>query len=119
MNAQQVSKVLRAKGQKMVLKKASGGIFDPVTGASSGEAVVSADIYGITTNYNSIDKLAIKFKDGSAIVAGDKQALVESTGPVPDAGDKLEVMGHDWVILGVDDSSPQGEVVLYKLQLRK
>ena len=115
MNAADIAKTLKAQGQAMALTRTTPGVFDPVTGSIGTPVVQAWTVYGITKNY----KAGIINAANSLILSGDKQAIIgaEVVEPVP--GDVLAIMGKSWVVIAVDDLSPQGSALLYQAQVRK
>ena len=113
--AAKIAADLRKSGQAMVLTRVSSGTYDPVTGLTSGAVTQTWTVYGITKNY----KAGIINAANSLILSGDKQAIIgaEVVEPVP--GDVLAIMGKSWVVIAVDDLSPQGSALLYQAQVRK
>lgn len=119
MNAADVQKKLRAKGQAMTLTRSVPGTYDPVTGNMTGGSTASYTLQGITTNYNSMTRLSAQMLPDSMIMAGDKQALVDAVTVIPLPGDNLTISGEVWKIIAVDASAPAGVPLLYKCQVRR
>ena len=112
--ATDIAKSLKADGQSMTLTRVSGGVLDPVSGTITGEVTQTWTVYGVTKSYKYSDINA----SGGLVLSGDKLALIGATvKPVP--GDKLTIMGGIWNVIAVDELSPQGEALLYYVQIRK
>ena len=119
MNATGIQAKLKAKGQAMTLTHAVAGVYDPVTGSMAGATTTTSTVYGITTNYSSITRLASANKPDSLILAGDKQAIIDAVSVVPVPGDTLTIAGEVWKIIAVDSVAPAGVAMLFKCQVRK
>lgn len=104
----------------MTLTHAVAGTYDPVTGSMAGATTTTTTVYGITTNYSSITRLASANKTDSLILAGDKQAIIDAVSIVPLPGDTLtDKNGTAWKIIAVDAVDPAGTALLFKCQVRK
>lgn len=57
--------------------------------------------------------------DGTLIQRGDVRFTVEATSIVPATSDKVEIDGKPYSVIDVDQVSPGGEALLYKVQVRK
>lgn len=57
--------------------------------------------------------------DGTLIQRGDVRFMVESASFVPATSDKVEIDGKPYSVIDVDQVSPGGEALLYKVQARK
>lgn len=110
---------LRADGQAMTLTRTTYSGGDAADGDPGTPIVQTWPVYGLTKNYNSITRAASYNGSGSLIMAGDKQAVIDAASVEPVPGDVLTIMGVDWPVIMVDEVSPQGEALLYILQLRK
>lgn len=118
MNVSEIRATLKAKGQAMTLTHAVAGTYDPVTGLATGASSSAATVYGITTNYSSITRLAAGNKPDSLILAGDKQTIIDAlVKPLP--GDTLTITGEVWRVIAVDAVDPAGVAIIYKCQVRK
>jgi len=115
MDAASVAETLRQKGQAMVLNQKIAGGYDPVAGVSLGGFDSTTTVYGISAKFSWAD-LA---KPNSMVVKGDKKIIVAAGRAVPANGDRITVMGVDWVIVEAEDVSPQGEVLFFYCHLRK
>lgn len=118
MNASDIAATLKAKGQPMTLARISAGIFDAVTGETTGGTPEQFTVYGITKNYNSVSRLAAQNSANSLILGGDKQALIDAT-VKPLTGDTLTIMDEDWTVIAIDELSPQGVALMYTAQIRR
>ena len=114
MNASTIAKTLKAKGQPMTLTRQGAGVFDPVTGGMTGGVAQTFTVYGITKNYRQADIAA----SGSLILGGDKLAII-SADVAPVIADKLQIMGEDWIVISINELSPQGVALMYYCQVRK
>ena len=112
--AAKITAALKADGQAMTLTRVSGGVLDPVAGTITGEVTQTWTVYGITKRYKASEINA----SGGLILTGDKQAIIDATvKPLP--GDTLAIMGATWKVISSDELSPQGEALLYYVQIRK
>ena len=114
MNASDIAQTLRTKGQPMMLTRTGAGVFDPVTGGMTGGTVTTHAVFGITKNYRQAEIAA----SGSLILSGDKLAII-SADVKPVIADKLTIMGEDWVVISINELSPQGVALMYQVQIRK
>lgn len=105
---------LKANGQPMILARLSPGTRDLVAGRVTDPIPQQWEVYGITKNYGSVARLASQ----GLIESGDKLALIDASAQ-PQTGDTLRIMGTTWRVVAVDDVSPQGETLMYNLQLRR
>lgn len=112
--AESIAADLKANGQPMILARLSSGTRDLVAGRVTDPIPQQWEVYGITKNYGLGEKAA----SAGLIEVGDKKALVDATAQ-PQTGDTLKVMGTTWRVVAVDDVSPQGETLMYNLQLRR
>lgn len=118
MNSASIAKTLQSKGQAMVLTRVTGGVFDPVAGSVSGATTQNFTVYGITSNYSSITRIASANQPNSMILGGDKKAIISAGVVVPVPGDTLTIMGKVWTVIAVDALAPQGTDLLYTCQVR-
>jgi len=118
MNAAGIAKTLKNNGQPMTLTRTTTGVFDPVTGSPGTPVVQTWTVYGITKNYNSQARLSAQNTPGSLIMSGDKMAVIGAEVVEPISGDVLTIMTKDWVVIAVDELSPQGSALLYTCQIR-
>ena len=114
MNSVGIAKTLKAKGQPMTITRTGAGVFDPVPGGMTGGVAQTFTVYGITKNYRQAEIAA----SGSLILGGDKLAII-SADVAPVVADKLTIMGEDWIVISINELSPQGVALLYYCQLRK
>ena len=119
MNAASIRQTLKTKGQAMTLTRVSAGTYDPVAGTTTGSATSTYTVYGITTNYNSLTRLASGNRPDSLILSGDKQAIIDAVSVVPLPGDTLTIKGVVWQVIAVDAVEPDGTAYIYKAQVRK
>lgn len=119
MNATSIQATLKSKGQAMTLTHTVAGVYDPVAGSMTGGSSQTTTVYGITTSYNSIARLASANKPDSMILAGDKLAIIDAVSVVPVPGDTLNIQGTAWKIIAVDAVDPAGTALLFKCQVRK
>lgn len=119
MNAADVAKKLKAKGQLMILSKVGAQIFEPVSGSISFATPQTFPVYGITANYSSIRFPALGNDPGTMILSGDKKALIEVVaGGTPVPSDTLTIMGKVWTVIAVDALAPAGVDLMYTCQVR-
>ena len=117
--ASDIAADLKADGQLMTLTRVSAGVFDPVTGATTGGITQTWPVYGITKNYGTQTKTGADNNPNSLIRGGDKQAIIGADVTEPAPGDTLTIRGDVWIVVAVDCLDPQGVALLYNLQVRK
>ena len=118
-NAENVLKMLRKGGQPMTLTRKTTGTFDPVSGSTTGDTSQAYTVYGITKNYTRFN-MGNSFNDtNSMVLSGDKEALIDAVTVVPMLSDVLTIMGVDWVVVSINETSPQGVPLMYSCQIRK
>ena len=118
-DASDIAADLKADGQPMTLTRTTTGVFDPVTGETTGGITQTFTVYGITKNYGTQTKIGADNNPNSLIRGGDKQAIIGADVTEPAPGDTLTVMGINWVVMSLDELSPQGVALIYNLQIRK
>lgn len=108
-------KLLIDKGQRVTLRKASSGGYNPATGTNT-----------VTyTSYSNIPAAVLNFKnfeiDGTLILRSDKKILLgaDSLTVVPAKEDQISIAGVYHAVLEVEQVSPAGTDVIYKLQCRR
>lgn len=98
-------------GAPQTIQRVTTGAYDPATGSAS---VSTSNL--ITTG------LARSYKahmiDGTRIKAGDKE-MVLSNEQAPQLPDKILVGAEPWSIVNIDEISPAGTVIAYRVQIRK
>lgn len=109
--SQTVRNMLTNLGQTVTLTKLSGGTFDGVLGAFTGQSTTDYLVKAVISEYN--DKLI----DGSMIKVGDKKATLEST-TEPAIDDVISVGGIDHKVINVKSYNPSGTVIAYEVQIR-
>jgi hypothetical protein len=114
-NAATIAKTLQAKGQAMTLTRVSGGVFDPVTGATTGAVTQTWTVYGIESAFR--DNLSMAA--GALIQSGDRLAIIaaDQTAPIP--GDSLTIGGVVWHVIAVNAVNPAGAAYIFKVHIRK
>jgi hypothetical protein len=110
--ASTATRLLTQKGQSVTLRRQTAGAYDPATGS----AAVTV------TNFTGIQAAVFGFKnmeiDGTMILKGDKKVLM-AVGVKPTKDDVVSIGGIDHAVLDVQEVSPAGVDVLYKLQCRR
>ena len=115
--AQSIAADLKSDGQAMTLTRTTPGTCDPVTGSIGTPVVQTWTVYGITGNFKRDMNTANE--PNSLILGGDKKAVINAGTVAPLPGDILTVAGVDYTIVAFDELAPQGEALLYTLQIRK
>lgn len=111
-NLSATAKRLLAKyGQIVTVSRQSGGTFDPITGAVTGDTQTT-----FTPNVAVFDYETIQV-DGKSIQVGDKRLIMEST-TAPKIGDIITLSDGDMTCVDFSTLAPGGEVVIYELQIR-
>ena len=102
----------------MTLTRIVPGKYDPIAGDFDAGATQTWTVHGIAKPFSMFTVAVSMNQGGSLIKKGDLQGIIGATvEPQPD--DTLTVMGKIWKVISVDPVSPQGDVLLYKLHLRR
>lgn len=113
-----VASTMQRKGFPMTLTRVVPGEYDPIAGDFDAGATQTWTVHGIVKPFSPFTIAVVANQGGSLIKKGDLQAIIGATvEPQPD--DTLTVRGKTWKVLSVDPVSPQGDVLLYKLHLRR
>jgi hypothetical protein len=102
------------KGRDVDFISDTQGTYDPVTDTITGDSTATVTVKMVILNFNKKDV------DGTLIRGTDRLGLLSagSVTTAPKNGDRV-VDGEDVLtIKGVEEISPGGTVLLYKLQLR-
>jgi hypothetical protein len=111
------NKLLKGKGQAIVITRQVSGAYDPTTG----QATVTTTVQN---GYGAIFDYSDKNVDGVLILSGDKQLLlsaVNSTGTAltaPEVNDTVTAGGVVRTITRIKTLSPAGTTVLFDVNLR-
>ena len=109
--AKTAKQLLKKYGQSVAISRKSGGVFDPASGTTTGEAQSAFTANGVVLDYKTA------LVDGSSIRAGDKRIILES-GNAPKIGDTIVTALAVGSCVNFTTLSPAGEVVIYELQVR-
>jgi len=106
------SGLLSNNGQSLSFGRETSSSFNPVTGVDT----TSSSTY---TGYGAgFDYIKAEI-DGEVIQRGDVRLILEATTTAPLIGDTVTYNGSVYRVMNVDEVSPGGTVVIYKLQIRK
>jgi len=114
------NRLLKGKGQSIVLTKITAGTYNPATGGFTGASTSTQSAYGAVFDYGA------KQIDGTLIKAGDKQLLLSAfktdgaalTAPV--LGDTVTIGSVVFTLVEpLKEVNPAGTVVMYEVNLRK
>lgn len=106
--------MLKEFGAPAVLRRASGGAYDPATGGVPSSDLADELIVAAVFDY------AEGLINGSLIQVGDKQAYVSVLGVAPPKTSDVVIWQEQrYTIVKPLVLSPAGENVLYELQMRK
>jgi hypothetical protein len=114
---QTANKMLKGKGQTIVITRQVSGAYDPTTG----QATVTTTVQN---GYGAIFDYSDKNIDGELILSGDKQLLlsaVNSTGTAltaPEVNDTVTAGGMVRTITRIKALSPAGTTVMFDCNLR-
>jgi hypothetical protein len=114
---QTANKMLKGKGQAIVITRQVSGAYDPATGTATVTTTVQ-------NGYGAIFDYSDKNVDGVLILSGDKQLLlsaVNSTGTAltaPEVNDTVTAGGVVRTITRIKALSPAGTTVLFDVNLR-
>lgn len=106
------TRLLTQKGQTVTLRQQTAGAYDPATGAAT---VTTTNVTGIPAAVFGFKNMEV---DGTLILKGDKKVLM-AVGTKPTKNDVVSIGGIDHAVLDVEEVSPAGTDVLYKLQCRR
>lgn len=98
-------------GQVVTVTRKNNGVFDPATGITASAADTT-----FTGNAAIFDYIQSQI-DGQNIEQGDKRALIDSAN-IPLISDIVTTTDGDFNIVSVNKTGPNGEAVIYELQLR-
>ena len=104
--------VLGEFGLSTSLRRVTTGVYDPGSGSAAPSTAVSA----VTA---AVFDFALKYIDGTKILAGDKKVLVAPGAAMPAVNDELLWQGEWWRVVSAETLAPAGTPVLYTLQVRK
>lgn len=106
--------LLAEKGQEITITTRTSGAYS----VGSGNATQTT---ATTTANAAVFDYAAADVDGTRILRGDKRVLLSAEGltVVPDTTDRVTIGGVVHHIIDVQAVSPAGDVVLYKLQVRR
>jgi len=107
------TRLLDTYGQTVTFSRQTGGTFDPVLGAYSGQSATAYSGSGAAFDYNKSEI------DGEIVQRGDIRLMLEAVDTRPIIGDTCTVNGAAYRVMTVMESSPAGTTTHYELQLRK
>lgn len=111
-SAATASRLLAKFGQVVTLSRGTPGVYDPVTGDTTGGGVESQTASAVLLPY----KLGDAFADGALVNVGDRKCLIEAAGLdwEPDALTTLtDAGGEAWQLERVETLAPAGTAVLH------
>ena len=120
-NAQStVLELLDQFGQQVIIKRDTGGSFDPVTGTNTPGTVEDYTATAILADY-SLKESGIRNQPETLIQAGDKKVTVAAKGLdiVPRLKDRVVANGVEYAVHNIKEVNPAGTPVLYELQGRQ
>lgn len=107
------AKLIKDKGQLMVLVTTPAGSYSAATGAVSGQTESRTDVYGVVIDFPA------KEVDGTNVQRLDRKVLMEAGVADPSTFDKVEIGGVLHEIITAKQLAPGGTNVIYTLQVRK
>lgn len=107
-----VDVILAEFGDTCQLKRDTPGTVDPVTGLPASGSEEVTDVIGVVVSYEE------KLVDGSTIMRGDRQAIIQAV-KEPVFGDTFIEGSGAWKVVNVEFVKPAGVALIYILQLRR
>jgi hypothetical protein len=104
--------LLTSRGQTVSFSRDNVTSFNPVTGEETKGTAVTYSGQGAVFGYASTEI------DGTDIQRDDKRMILEAVSTAPVIGDTATIDSVEHRVVDVDQVSPAGTVVIYKLQLR-
>lgn len=106
------SRMLAKFGQAAMLYRPVVGDYDPAMGKAASGAVI---LHGHAFDYDYSQRDI----DGTLIRQGDRRVLLSvEVGTQPETGDKVVIREKWWDVVGVKTIGPEGNAVVYELQVR-
>ena len=105
--------VMKSLGDEtyITIKRKSGGVFDPITGTTTGAISETLPAVGI------VSKVDTKLADGTRIKSTDKLLLLDNS-ITPTYKDVMSFGGVDYSVTDIDSVNPSGIVQLWKVTVR-
>lgn len=110
--ANTAAKLLKDKGQSMIIRRKAVTTKDPAAGTVTTSAPQDFTVHGVLVNYNT------QLVADGVVQKGDRQAIIEGGVVAPTKEDQLVVEGRTWTIVDFESVNPAGTPVIYKLQVR-
>lgn len=110
--ANTAAKLLKDKGQPMIIRRKAVTTKDPAAGTVTTSAPQDFTVHGVLVNYNT------QLVADGVVQKGDRQAIIEGGVVAPTKEDQLVVEGRIWTIIDFESVNPAGTPVIYKLQVR-
>lgn len=110
--ANTAAKLLKDKGQPMIIRRKAVTTRDPAAGTVTTSAPQDFTVHGVLVNYNT------QLVADGVVQKGDRQVIIEGGVVVPTKEDQLVVEGRTWTIVDFESVNPAGTPVIYKLQVR-
>ncbi len=110
--AETAKQLLTDNGRTLTFTRDTSTGFNPATGVNS---ITTTNFTGIGAGFD-YRRSEI---DGEVIQAGDVRIVLEDATTKPLIGDRVLYNGSDYRVMNVDEVSPAGIVVIYKLQVRR
>lgn len=99
-------------GVAQTIQRESGGVFDPVTGTTTGSITKKITTYGLEK------AVTTEMIRGGSILVGDKLFVLDST-EEPLLTDKFKVGDEFWKIVNIRSVNPVGIAISHEIQVRK
>lgn len=109
--ANTATSLLTDNGQNLTFGRETSSGFNPVTGVDT-TASSTYTGYGAGFDYKKSEV------DGEVIQNGDVRLILQAVTTAPLIGDTVTYNGSVYRVMNVNEVSPGGTVVIYKLQLR-
>jgi hypothetical protein len=105
-------RLITQKGQPIIITKKVTGAYDPATSTVSSAATTETG-QGVPLQYS------LREIDGTMIKRGDIRLLLTAVGiSKPQSGWVMSMAGYTGTVQSVDEVGPDGEPIIYKVQLR-
>ncbi|WP_257292211.1 hypothetical protein [Endozoicomonas sp. ONNA1] len=111
-SAATASRLIKQFGKQVILARYGEKVCDPITGAC-----VSGEREELLFN-GIISAVKLSQIDGVNIMQGDRMLLLDNS-QVPEDTDKVLVSLEEWQIINLEEVSPAGVAIVYRVQIRR
>ena len=107
----------RAYGERLVLKRISGGTYNPTTLTVDGETELSVEVFGIVTDVVT-ERVSTGLEVGDLFLRLSHHALATTEFGAPQSGDQIERDGITYRVIAAPEETVGGNRVGWLLHLR-